>query len=139
MEDLAPLLEQVALALPPGEDLELRRALSGFLRQVLQESFPGVIIPESSDLEDLSMLEHNMQLWRKKEEKKHREEGLKKGRQEGQLDTLQKTLLLILRERFDRLPQNVSRQVKAISSAEELNELIRKAVTAQNLSDLGLS
>jgi len=143
LEELAPILEQIASTLHPGEEPELRRALSSYLRQVLQEAFPGVIIPESSDLEDLSMLEHNLQLWRKQEEKRNREAGLKEGRKEGrkeaQIETLQKTLAVVLRDRFGRLPQSASRQIKAISSADELTGLIRKAVTAQDLSELGLS
>jgi len=76
------------------------------------------------------MLEENLRQWI--------EQARKEGFEEGQVLGLQDVLLAQMTFRFGRLPVDVRRQVKEISSAQELLKLGRRVVRAKTLEDMGL-
>jgi hypothetical protein len=76
------------------------------------------------------MLEENLRRWI--------EHARKEGLEEGQIRALQDALLAQMTFRFGRLPANVRRQIKEISSAQELLKLGRRVVRAKTLEDMGL-
>ena len=63
------------------------------------------------------------------------EEGLEKGRKEGQRDIV----LRLLRERFGSLSSEARRRVSNIESAEELTRLAARVYQVQSLEELGLA
>ena len=76
------------------------------------------------------MLEETVLEWTRE----WKEEGWKKGRQEGSL----KILLSLLEERFGTLPGEVLEQVKALRDPAELEGLAKRLLKAASLDDLGL-
>ena len=69
---------------------------------------------------------------------KVRQEGLQEGLQQG-LQGMHFILLEMLHVKFGELPQDITDQVKAIESQEELTTLATKARSAESLADLGLN
>ena len=65
------------------------------------------------------------------------EEGAKRGRQEGQHEGVLKSLRIVLEEKFGPLSPPILARLTAMP-AEELDQLLRSAVRAQSLEDLGL-
>ena len=56
----------------------------------------------------------------------------------GELTARRETLLLQLQEKFSEVPSTVVQQVEAISSKDELEQLLRKFVHANSLAEMGL-
>ncbi|HYG64119.1 MAG TPA: Rpn family recombination-promoting nuclease/putative transposase [Thermoanaerobaculia bacterium] len=145
-EDLLSLARPLHRMLPAKSEPELRRAFTDLLVDTFQTAFPGVTIPPIEDLEDMSMLEENMIRWRNKvirEARKEglkegRQEGIKEGRQEGKVDGMRSFVLGLMEQRFGPLSPTVRRKVDKISSAEQLQDLGNRLLTAGSLSDLGL-
>src|SRR5262249_23189979 len=77
---------------------------------------PAPIIPETLILEDIPMLEETLTEW------------LAEGRREG----MRQILLQQLDQRFGTLPQQVRRQVEAVSSAQRLEELAKQVLVADS-------
>ena len=69
---------------------------------------------------------------------KVRQEGLQEGLQQG-LQGMHFILLEMLHVKFGELPQDITDQVKAIESQEELADLGTKLLSAESLADLGLN
>jgi predicted transposase/invertase (TIGR01784 family) len=130
--DLPRLMPALARLLPPGE--ELRHTLRIWLRAVLRRIFPGVTIPEMTDLEDASMLEDTVREWRKKERREARKEGVEEGRQEG----MRELLLQMIERRFGPLAEEKRRRVEAITSPARLKRMADKILTAGSLDEMEL-
>jgi len=56
----------------------------------------------------------------------------------GALIARRETLLLLLQEKFGQVPSTVVQQVKAISSKEEFEHLLRKLIHANSFAEMGL-
>lgn len=67
-----------------------------------------------------------------------RVEGLVEGREEGRLEGMRALLLDVIEQRFGAPSEDTKDRVQGISSAEELTELARRAVSASSLGELGL-
>src|SRR3954447_1010284 len=74
--DLPRLTRELAQLLP-GEEPELRRTITIWLRAVLRRTFPGVTIPRMVDLEDAPMLEETALEWKQQYLKEGRQEGMR--------------------------------------------------------------
>lgn len=122
-ETVLRLVQKLVKLLPSGEDPELRRTIIAWLASVLRRMFPGVIIPETIDLEEVSMsLEENMLEWRNK----NKREGM------------HQILLRQLKQRFGPIPEEIRRKIEEIQSTRRLNTLADKILTAGSLQELGL-
>ncbi len=129
------LIQELVKLLPPGEDPELRRTIIDWLISVLRRMFPGVIIPDTIDLEEVSMsLEKNMAAWWRKKEREKRREYLKEGRAEG----MHQILIRLLDRRFGPISEEIRRKIEEIQSTRRLNTLADKILTAGSLQELGL-
>jgi predicted transposase YdaD len=62
-----------------------------------------------------------------------------RGKAQGSLQTRQEILLALLEEKFGTLSAQIHEQVQAIRDSERLSALIRRILTANTLSDLGLA
>ena len=62
----------------------------------------------------------------------------RKGRTEGALIARRETLLDLLQEKFGEVPSTIVQQVEAISSKEELEQLLRKLIHANSFAEMGL-
>ena len=62
------------------------------------------------------------------------EKGLKKGLEKGKLVAL----MLLLENRFAKLPEDVRRKVERIHSSQRIDELLLAVLNAKSLSELGL-
>ena len=120
--DLPRLTSELSTLLPRGEEPELRRTITIWVLSVLRRILPGVIIPETVDLEDTPMLEETMREWTKK----HRQEGIRE------------VLLRQLERRFGPLPEEKRRGIEAITSRARLNRLADRILTARSLDEMGL-
>jgi len=132
-EALPNLYQDLNAVLPP-EDSELRRSVHRWFLAVAHRAFPGAIIPEGVNLQEVSMLEETLIKWREKAEQEARREG----QREGQLEARKDVLLEQMTQRFGRLPTKVRRQVEEISSIQELRKLGRKVLRAKSLGEMGL-
>ncbi len=56
----------------------------------------------------------------------------------GALIALRKALLDLSQEKFGKVPSTVEKQVEAISSKEELEQLLRKLIHANSFAEMGL-
>jgi len=56
----------------------------------------------------------------------------------GELIARRETLLDLLQEKFGGVPSTVAQQVEAISSKEELEQLLRKLIRANSFAEMGL-
>lgn len=65
------------------------------------------------------------------------EKGLEKGRAEGRSETLRRIVLIQLEKRFDPLSRKVRKLIEK-RSADELEAIAERLVTAESLADLGL-
>lgn len=120
--ELPRLTSELSTLLPRDEEPELRRTITIWVLSVLRRIFPGVIIPETVDLEDTPMLEETMREW----SKKNRQEGIRE------------VLLRQLERRFGPLPEEKRRGVEAITSRARLNRLADRILTARSLDEMGL-
>jgi hypothetical protein len=59
--------------------------------------------------------------------------GLRKGRQEGRLETLREDVLEILEARFKRIPYGLNEKVQKISTEARLRRLHRRAVLVKSV------
>jgi flagellar biosynthesis/type III secretory pathway protein FliH len=112
---------------------------------------PRAAIPQLADLEEVkSMLAERVVEWTREWEQEGFEKGLQqgiaKGLEQGIVKEAEKTigmlrgmLLSQLEERFGALPEAVRRQVRSISSAENLAQLLSRSGTASSLASLGLA
>lgn len=66
--------------------------------------------------------------------KKGRQEGREEGREEGKVEAL----LLLMENRFSKLPVNIRRKVERIRSSQRINELLLAVINAKSLSELDL-
>lgn len=64
--------------------------------------------------------------------------GIKKGRQEGREEGKLEALLLLMENRFSKLPVNIRRKVERIRSGQRINELLLAVINAKSLSELDL-
>ena len=62
--------------------------------------------------------------------------GRQEGRQEGQIEGLQKSLSLTLQKRFGVLSKPFIAKIKAIESIRKLEEVLKTALTAENLAQV---
>jgi hypothetical protein len=60
------------------------------------------------------------------------------GRREGEVQGHQQTLLLVLSARFKRVPKAVERTVNATEDVTRLENWLRRAATADALSEVGI-
>jgi ElaB/YqjD/DUF883 family membrane-anchored ribosome-binding protein len=67
-----------------------------------------------------------------------REEGMEMGRREEAVRSRQETLLLLLREKFGKIPVGVVRRIEATDNLEQLNGWHRAVLRADKLADLGI-
>jgi len=63
------------------------------------------------------------------------QEGLQKGRQEGLVAAMQKSVLDVLKLRFDRVPRGLRVHIQAITDPNQLDHLHKSAVRAASLED----
>ena len=119
-EALPDLLQRLRACLSP-EDLGLRRDIEEWLSGAVK-----AIIPEGVP----SMLEENL--------RRMFREAQQEGRREGQVLGQRKALLDLLAERFGRLPKRIRSRVEQISSAQDLEKLTRKVLSAKSLEEMGL-
>jgi flagellar biosynthesis/type III secretory pathway protein FliH len=125
--------------------VELRRTIDAWFSGVVQRTVPKTIIPEGVNFEEASMLEENLIRWSERIRKEALREGLREGRKEGrqkrregQLDGMRKVLLQQMTLRFGRLPKEVRSRVEQINSAQEMQKLSRKVLSAKSLEEMGL-
>jgi predicted transposase YdaD len=141
-EDLPRLTQELAALLPRGQEPELRRTFTIWLRALLQRTFPGATISKTVDLEDAPMLEERLIEWREKTRREGRREGqqvgLRKGRKEGRAEGMRQVLLRLMERRFGPIPDEIRRNVEGITSPRRLNQLADRILTVQSLRDLGL-
>ena len=64
--------------------------------------------------------------------------GERQGITKGELIALRKTLLDLSQEKFGEVPSTVAQQVEAISSKEELEQLLRKLIHASSFAEMRL-
>jgi flagellar biosynthesis/type III secretory pathway protein FliH len=80
----------------------------------LRRAFPGAVIPDILDLEEIPMLEENLIRERQQLVRKARKEGLQKGleegRKEGEVEGARQLLLRLLERRFGPSPSAHSQQ-----------------------------
>ena len=62
----------------------------------------------------------------------------RKGIIKGALTARRETLLDLMQEKFHDVPATVTQQVEAISSKDELEQLLRKLIHANSFSEMGL-
>jgi predicted transposase YdaD len=124
---------------------ELRKSFTDWVLKVLLPSrVRGVRFPEYLDLEEVkAMLAESGYSWSDRWEQEGMEkglqQGLQQGRQEGQQNALAKARGVLLRDlerRFGPLPEEIRRRVDAITSIEELADLIFRAGAASSLAEL---
>ena len=142
LEDFRRLTRELAALIAGGGDPELRRTLDAWVLSLFRRTFPGAIISETTDLEEIGMLEETAVEWRRQWKREARREGLQEGRQEGLKEgvvAMRKLLLQQMTQRFGRLPVQVRRRVEEISSIAELSKLGKKLLSAESFRDLGLS
>ncbi len=65
-------------------------------------------------------------------------QGIIKGRAEEALIARRETLLLQLQEKFGEVPSTAKKQVEAISSKKELEQLLRKLIHTNSFAEMGL-
>ena len=80
-------------------------------------------------------VQQNMMTWADR----IKEEGRLEGRTEGRVEGMQEMVLDVLEQRFSRVPEKVKKTVKGIESAPRLHEIVRQAIAAESLADMGLS
>ena len=142
LEDFRRLTRELAGLIAGGGDPELRRTLDAWVLSLFRRTFPGAIISETTDLEEIGMLEETAVEWRRQWKREARREGLQEGRKEGLKEgvvAMRKLLLQQMTQRFGRLPVQVRRRVEEISSIAELSKLGKKLLSAESLRDLGLA
>ncbi len=64
-----------------------------------------------------------------------REEGIKRGREQGALKARRENIIKLLHNRFDNVPETVCRKVDVIHSLPRLNSLFEKAATIDSLDE----
>jgi hypothetical protein len=132
-EEFMGLVSQVASLLPREEEPGIRQAFTLWILHLMQRSFPGIIITEIRDLEEIPMLKRS--LW------EGVQENLRKAREEERQESVrrvQQTLLRQMEKRFGLLPQRVRRRVKAIASLDALEDLQVRVVAASSWEEMGL-
>jgi hypothetical protein len=70
--------------------------------------------------------------------KEGREEGIEEGRREEALRARREMLLLLLRERFGKLPRKVERAVEGATELTQLEEWARRYAHAKTLDQMGI-
>lgn len=138
-EELSSLAGKVARLLPRGQELELRRAFTVWILDVMRRTFPGATISGVEDLEEITMLEENLRDWYNRGMRKSRREGRKEGLQEGVVQGIHRTVLRLMEQRFGAVPKKARDRVQALTSVEELESLVDRVVSAGSLRDLGLT
>jgi hypothetical protein len=68
----------------------------------------------------------------------HRDEGRQEGRQEGELLSKQSLLIHLLEKRFKAVPTDVVSRVRSESDTNRIDEWFDKAISADQLSDVGI-
>ncbi|MXV77165.1 hypothetical protein F4X73_12775 [Candidatus Poribacteria bacterium] len=64
-----------------------------------------------------------------------REEGIKRGREEGKAQAKRENIIKLLQIRFENVPETVTQKVKRIRSLSRLNSLFEKAASIDSLDD----
>jgi DNA replication initiation complex subunit (GINS family) len=65
------------------------------------------------------------------------ERGQTEGRTEAAIETLQQTLIRLLRRRFGKVPAKVTRAINATTTIEQLDEWLDRFATANSLDEMG--
>jgi len=133
-EDFSRSARRLKGMLPKGKLAELRRLFASWAVEILRRTHRGATIPDVEDLEEVPMLEEAIIAW----ERKAWRQGRKEGREEGRLLERRRLVVRLLEQRFGPLPANVQRQLKAISSPEDLERIADTILTAGSLQELGL-
>jgi hypothetical protein len=122
-------IDQLVGLLSKPEDDDLRRAFVQWLTQVfLPSRLPGVTVPEVKKLEEVSsMMQENAIDW----SAQWREEGWRKGRQEGEADLLLRQLSRL----YGPLTPAVKERVRG-AQADELLEWGERLVTSRSLDEV---
>lgn len=87
------------------------------------------------------MLAESGYIWSDRWEQEGMEKGLQQGLQQGQQNALAKARGVFLRDlekRFGALPEEIRYRVEALTSIEELADLIFRAGAASSLADLAI-
>lgn len=127
-EEIFQQIDDLNRLLPEEGEDELRQDITVWLQEKLQNAFPWVKIIPSVELEGSPMLEENMDIWRRWTERR--------ARREGEVRTLQRVLLRMLRKRFGPVPAKIRAGVAALTSTQNLDELVDRALTAQSLDEM---
>jgi predicted transposase YdaD len=125
-----PALSQTLDDLILPHESELRRTVQAWFTSLVRRTFPDAILPEGLNLQEAPMLEETLIKWR--------DEIRKEAWQEGQVFSLRKMLLQQLTLRFGRLPKTVRSRVEQIKTTKELENLMRKVVSARSLEEMGI-
>ena len=123
----------------------LSRAIAAWFNRVFRESKNQVeSIPVFEDLSEVkSMLRETVQQWRKEAVseglKEGMEKGMEKGRTEGALEEARRALTTVLEARFGKAEADKQAYyIGEMNSVAGLNRLIKKAVKAKSIEDLGV-
>ncbi len=64
-----------------------------------------------------------------------REEGIKRGREQGAVKARRENIIKLLHIRFDNVPETIQKKVAVIHSLSRLNSLFERAATIDSLDD----
>ena len=131
-EDVGRGMAEMAVCLTRSGDESLRRSVEIWLKQVLLPTrFPGVQLPEVSDLEEMQiMLAERALEWTRE----WKEEGRQEGRQEG----VRIVVLSLIEERFGTVPPEVRQRVESLQDVDELTRLAKRIHLVSSIDELGL-
>lgn len=127
-EDVGRGMAEMAVCLTRSGDESLRRSMETWLKQVLLPTrFPGVQLPEVSDLEEIqAMLAERALEWTR--------EWKEEGRQEG----VRSVLLSLIEQRFGTVPPEVRQRVESLLDVDELTRLATRVHLVSSIEELGL-
>jgi hypothetical protein len=61
------------------------------------------------------------------------------GEETGKIEAKQDDLLMILRERFEVTQEDIVKKVRSVNQIEELDKLIKRAITASTFDKVGIT
>ncbi|MFQ6057084.1 MAG: hypothetical protein ACE5KT_11990 [Methanosarcinales archaeon] len=70
-----------------------------------------------------------------KREKIAIEKGKREGKKEGKLEGLKKSVLSVLRARFNKVPRRITNKIKTIKESSKLEHLLKLAVLEKDLDE----
>ena len=123
----------------------LRGRTDPFLLVDCVENYLQLELLEVAEFEALDSQRENQEVrvvamtWSETQQAKGREEGRTEGLAQGTQKGARQLLLHLLGKRFGPLPENVRRQVEAITSLDRLTELGERVLSAHSLEEMGLA